>query len=639
VSFSGGRWSAERFNRAQLSGRVAVLGGLALVVFAAIFFRLWYLQILSGDKYLAEAQGQRVREMTVQAPRGEILDRKGKVLVGNRTALALQVRAEELPKKPKRRNKVLERVGEVIDMPLERIKREIREQTKELPANPVTLKRDVPEEVVYYLRENQARYPGVTVDRIYVRRYPRGTTAVHTLGYVGEVSADELEQPRFRDLEPGDIVGKDGIEDTYDHVLRGVNGLTRVPVDVMGTPTGRPHVVREPRSGNDLRLTIDLELQQTAEQAVARTGLPGAFVAMRVDNGEVLAMGSLPGYDPSVFAKPTKTTEEIEALNDNPESPLLNRAIQGTYPTGSTFKPITALAGLASNAITESEVIQDGGAIEIGDQEFTNAGRTAHGPVDLRSAMKVSSDVYFYTVGARLNDEAVEGKTWIQDWARDLGLGQTSGIDIPGEFAGNVPTPEWRNELYREGVEGYDRPWSIGDNVQTAIGQGDVLATPLQMAVAYAAIGNGGTVVRPHLAYRAEDQAGRVVQEFEPAPQREIEIDAAWRDAVIDGLKAAAMEPGGTSYGVFGGFPVEVAGKTGTAETFFNGVPYDQSWYVALAPADDPEIVVALTVERGGFGADTAAPAVFEILSEYFDVKAEDVEQVSPSAGGTVVYE
>jgi len=637
VSFSGGRWSAERYNRAQLAGRVAVLGGIALVAFAAIFFRLWYLQILSGDKYLAEAQGQRVREMTVQAPRGEILDRNGKVLVGNRTALALQVRAEELPKRPQRRNKVLERVGEVIDMPLEKIKKEIRKQTEELPANPVTLKRDVPEEVVYYLRENQARYPGVTVDRVYVRRYPRGTTAAHMLGYVREVSQEDLEQPRFRDLQPGDMVGKDGIELTYDHVLRGINGLTRVPVDVTGTPTGRPHVAREPRSGNDLRLTIDLRLQEAGERAVSRFGLPGAFVAMRVDDGEILAMGSVPSFDPRVFAKPSVDPDEYSALQEDPERPLYNRSIQGTYPTGSTFKPITALAGLASHAITASEVIQDGGAIEIGDQEFTNAGRTAHGPVDLRNAMKVSSDVYFYTIGARLNDDAVNGKAWIQDWAHDLGLGETTGIDIPGEAGGNIPTPEWRNELYREGET--DRPWSIGDNVQTAIGQGDVLATPLQMAVAYAALGNGGTVVRPHLAYRAEDQAGRIVQEFDPAPQREIEIDEGWRQAVIDGLKAAAMEPGGTSYGVFGGFPVPVAGKTGTAETFHEGVPYDQSWYVALAPADDPEIVVAVTVERGGFGADSAAPAAFEILSQYFDVQADEVDQVSPSGDGTVVYE
>jgi penicillin-binding protein 2 len=637
VSFSGGRWSAERFNRAQLSTRIAILGGLALFIFAAIFFRLWYLQILSGDKYLAEAQGQRVRTTTVQAPRGEILDRNGKVLVANRTALALQVRAEELPKNVKRRNKVLERVGELVDMPLKKVKKEIREQTEDLPSNPVTLKRDVPEEVVYFMRENGARFPGVTVDRVYVRRYARGTTAAHMLGHVREVSQEDLEQPRFKDLLPGAMVGKEGIESTYDHVLRGVNGLVRVPVDVTGTPTGRPQVAREPRSGNDLRLTLDLKLQQAGETAISRFGLPGAFVAMSVDDGEILAMGSLPSFDPSIYAKPTVDEDDFRALQENPEAPLLNRAIAGTYPTGSTFKPITALAGLDSGAITPSEVIHDGGAIEIGNQEFTNAGRTAHGPVDLRNAMKVSSDVYFYTVGARLNDEAIEGKTWIQDWARDLGLGETTGIDIPGELAGNVPTPEWRNELYREGNT--DRPWSIGDNVQTAIGQGDVVASPLQMAVAYATIGNGGTVVRPHLAYRAEDQAGRVVQEFEPAPQREIEIDDGWRDAVMDGLKAAAMEPGGTSYGIFGGFPVDVAGKTGTAETFFEGVPYDQSWYVALAPADDPEIVVAVTVERGGFGADSAAPAVREILTQYFDVDAEDVEDVSQSAGGTVVYE
>jgi penicillin-binding protein 2 len=644
VSFSGGRWSAERFNRAQLSRRIAVLGALALLVFGAIFFRLWYLQILSADKYLAEAQGNRVRETTVQAPRGEILDRNGKVLVTNRTALALQVRAEELPNRPKRRRKVLERVGELIDMPLEKVRKEIRRQTRELPSNPVTLKRDVPPEVVYYVRENQRLYPGVTVDRVYVRKYPRGTLATHVLGYVREVTAEDLEEPRYSKLQPGDRVGKEGVELTYDHILRGVNGVTRVPVDATGAPTGRPATAREPIPGNDLRLTLDLKLQQAGERALASQGKPGAFVAMDVESGEILALGSAPTYDLSVFAKPTVTQAESYAIFGNPKddpttappAPGVNRAILGGYPTGSVFKPVTALAALDAGAVTPSEVINDGGAITIGNQEFTNAGRTAHGPVDLRKALQVSSDVYFYTLGARLNPDTENGKKeWIQDWANELGLGVETGIDIPGEGTGLIPTPEWRNQLYKEGAT--DRPWSIGDNVQTAIGQGDVQASPLQLAVAYAAIGNGGKVVRPHVAYRAEDQTGQVVQEIEPAPQREVEIEPEWRDAIMDGLEAAAMEPGGTSYGVFAGFPVEVAGKTGTAER----PPYgDQSWYVALAPADEPRIVVAATVEQGGFGADSAAPLVREILATYFDIDAEDLETTTePAATGTVVYD
>jgi penicillin-binding protein 2 len=403
-------------------------------------------------------------------------------------------------------------------------------------------------------------------------------------------------------------------------------------------PTGTPNVVREPEEGDDLVLSIDSGLQAAGESALQSFGLPGGFVAMDVQNGEILALGSNPVFDPSVFAKPVIPPSEYKALTSEAnDAPLLNRAIAGIYPTGSTFKPITALAALESGDLTTSEIINDGGSLKVGDQEFTNAGgaENAHGPVDLRDALKVSSDVFFYTLGLRLND-SIEQHEWIQDEAKELGLGEATGIDIPGELAGLVPTPEWRNDLYKEGAT--DRPWSVGDNINLSVGQGDLQANPLQMALVYATIANGGEVVRPHLGLRAEDPAGRVVQEIEPAPQREAQIDPDARATILDGLQAAAMEPGGTSYSVFGGFPVEIAGKTGTAETFRDGVPYDQSWYVALAPADHPRIVIALTIERGGFGADAAAPAVQQMLTEYYKLGAGDIEEVQdPTAGAATV--
>lgn len=650
MSFGDGSWNNDRPRPRQLQRRVALLGGVALIAFGVILFRLWYLQVLTGDRYLAEAQGNRIREITVQAPRGDIQDRDGKVLVGNRTALALQVRTEELPPDPEARTRIFKRVSEVTGIDVAKIRKEIREQTKLLPSNPVTLERDVSTEVVLYLRENQQRFQGVTVDRVYVRRYPRGSLAAHLVGYVKEVSAEQLTEDAYAELEPGDEIGQDGVELSYDNLLRGVNGATRVEVDVSGTPTGRPSSVLEPSQGNDLVLTLDSDLQEVGESQLSGFGLPGAFVAMDVDNGEILAMGSSPTFDPSTLAKPKLAKAEFEAIFDPDNTlgtgaPAFNRAIAAGYPTGSTFKPITSLAGLDGGAISVSETINDTGLYQLGEQEFRNAGDAVNGIIDLRDALKVSSDVFFYTLGGRLQGEIDDAdKEYIQDWATSLGLGKETGVDVPGEAPGTVPTPEWRNDLYRQGLT--DRPWSIGDNVNLSVGQGDLLASPLQLATAYAALGNEGTVVTPHVGLRAEDPAGKVVQEIAPAPRRKVEIEPEWQQTIMDGLVGAAMEPGGTSYAVFGNFPVDVAGKTGTAETFVDGVPYDQSWYAALLPADDPEVVVAFTVERGGFGADSAAPATRALLIEYarkyLSVPRDRLEGAlaAPTSGaGTVVFE
>ena len=328
----------------QFSLRVAILGAFALVIFSAIFFRLWYLEILSGDRYLAEAQNNQVRAFTVEAPRGEIVDRNGELLVENRVSLALQIRTEELPKLHQKRTEVFRNVGRIADMSPQQIRKQIRVQTKEAPASPVTLRRDVPYELVYFVRENQQQFPGVSVDRVFVRRYPQGTLAAHVLGYVREVSPEELKDSRFHGLEPGDNVGKSGVERTYDAQIRGVNGVTRVAVDATGRPTGRPLSMKDPQPGNNLRLSLDTELQAVAEQALAGEGTPGAFAALDVQSGEVLALGSSPSFDPSLLARPVITPEvsaQVFGTADslNPAA-FFNRATAGAYPTGSTFKPL-----------------------------------------------------------------------------------------------------------------------------------------------------------------------------------------------------------------------------------------------------------------------------------------------------------
>jgi penicillin-binding protein 2 len=627
----------------QFALRVAILGGAALVIFSLIFFRLWYLEVLSGDKYLEAAQNNRVREIKVPAARGQIVDRNGEVLVDNRTALALQVRADELPAKNDERDMVIRRLAEVAGMEPERIDKEIRVQTRELPASPVTLKRDVPYELVLYLQERQHEFPGVSVERVYVRSYPRGTLGAHLFGYVREVTPEQLKQPQYKRLDPGDMVGQTGVELAYDSQLRGQSGATRVQVDALGRPKGEPLSNTEPVSGNNLRLTIDSEVQGAGEAAIAQFGLPAAFVAMDVDSGEVLGLGSNPTFDPAIYTKPTISQRTVDRLySEETDSPQSNRAIQGLYPTGSSFKLITATAAMEEGMITPDEVVDDPGSYTVGGVTFENAGGAAHGALAMRQALQVSSDVFFYKLGHEANPADPESPMPIQDWMGRLGLGAPTGIDLPSELGGLIPTPEWRNELYQQSLDPdspggkdivdleTDRPWSAGDNINLSVGQGDLQATPLQMAVAYATVGNGGSVVRPHLAQLIEDQNGRVVQEINPAPRRTLDISETTRSAILDGLRAAAMEPGGTSYEVFGGFPVDVAGKTGTAER----VGYeDQSWYVALAPADDPEVVVAATIEQGGFGADAAAPAVRQILDTYFDVKPGQVKQVGDASG------
>jgi penicillin-binding protein 2 len=591
-----------------------------LVLLGILFFRLWSLQIVTGDKYLAEANQNRTREIRVPAPRGRILDREGNVLVDNRTSMALQLDPIEIPTEPAARRELFTRVGEVLGHDAEWVRRKYRDSIEnDPPGSPITLDQDVDDEIVYYLQEHQADFPEVQINRIFVRKYPQGLLGAHILGSVGEVTAEDLEENPDKDLAAGDTLGQTGIEMTYDDELRGSPGLTRLQVDSTGRIISQlPSSLPEP--GDSVRLSIDQGVQLAGESSLQSIGLPGAFVVMDVKTGEVLGLGSNPTFDPSIFTKPLTQQQVDDLYDEDLDAPLFDRAIGGQYAVGSIFKPVTALAGLDAGLITPSTVVNDAGTITIADQPFDNAGKTPHGPVDLRRSLEVSSDVYYYILGRDMN-----GTRQLQNWAGDFGFGRATGIDIPGESEGLIPTPKWVNEAHAEQPEFYDR-WAIGQNVQFAIGQGYFQASPLQMAVAYSALGNGGTVLRPKLMLQTEDAAGRVVSESEPEVTGEVPMDPADRQVIMEGLHDAAQSPEGTSYKVFGGFPVKIAGKTGTSER--TNEP-DQSWYAALAPYDDPEIAVVVTVERGGFGADTAAPVTLQILQEYFGKQARAV------SGGT----
>lgn len=698
----------------QLAVRVAVLGGIAFVVFGLVFFRLWFLQVLSGEDYVSQARDNRERKVRIEAPRGDIVDRDGQVLVKTRAAPVVQIVPSSLPEavleqadgfraarsraerarlnaeeqlralereirerrrrgatpaqeRERRRLKraagradrtpvpavppdarrlraLYRRLGEVIGVEPQTIHERVVEGVAETPYSNVTIRTAVDRAALNYLRERKERFPGVTVEKRYLRDYPFNTLGAQLFGTLREISPEELEDKRYRGVEPGTRIGAEGIEKSYDRYLRGTDGYTRVVINSLGSRDERRELTRrEPRQGNRLRLTLDLNLQRAAndalEQAVRAAAIngarAGAYVALDPRNGEVLALGSYPSFDANLFATPISQSTYEKLVSEENGAPLFNRAIAATYPTGSTFKPITAVAALESGVIESTTPITDDGSFELGGRVFKNAGDASYGTIALPQALTVSSDVFFYELGLQLNDKGPV----LQEWARRLGIGRRTGIDIPGEFTGLVPDREWRDEGYDDyvkctkdaGVEqgttrallacgGIERPWSAGDNVNLAVGQGDLQATPLQLATAYATIVNGGRVVRPHLGMAIEDGGGRLVEELRTPPRRRVDIDPADREAIMQGLHGAATAAGGTSSDVFADAPYRdmLYGKTGTAERQPNP---DQSWYAAYVDHPAKPIVVVTTIERGGFGAETAAPAARLILNEWFDVR------------------
>ncbi|MGI8921604.1 MAG: penicillin-binding protein 2 [Solirubrobacteraceae bacterium] len=630
----------------QLAVRVAILGAFAFALFAIIFFRLWFLQVLSGDQYLAKANENRVREIAIPAPRGVIVDDQGRQLVSNRRAEAIQIDPQNLPPSGPRRQALYRRLGAILALAPQRIAHEVFIKTDPrhgLPYAAVTLTTDAALPVYNYVAEHQAELDNaVQITPVFTRDYPRGDLAAQLFGTVGQISPQELKDTvHYRGVRLGTIVGQDGIERAYDHYLRGQNGAERVQIDALGNPKGTVSTT-PPAQGQRLKLSLDLGMERAAQdalgQAVANsTGDAGGAVAIDPRTGAIVAMASYPSFDPNIFSKPLSQSV-YDQLSKQQPAPLINRAIGGVYPTGSTMKPITATAALGTPkaSFTPGYTVDDAGCVTISKRQFCNAGKAVNGSVDLQNAIRVSSDVYFYTVGALLNPIAGEP---LQTWMHKLGLGNPSGIDVAGESNGLVPDRAWRahiNDVQVACARRYGphslhcftaggaplfsdgRPWAVGDNVNLAVGQGDLEASPLQMAVAYSALQNGGTVVTPHLGVQIEDNQGAVVQQLDVPPTRHVNLPAG-EDVIRAGLHDATSQPGGTSYDVFNNFPVPVYGKTGTAQR----PPHnDQSWFLCWVdagqtPKPHGPLVVAVTIENGGFGAQAAAPAARLILSKW----------------------
>ena len=613
--------------------RVALLVGLAAALIAVILFRLWFLQVLSGKQFEERANDNRLRTVKIVAPRGPIVDRGGRLIVENRPGLAVGIRPMDVPQGELAT--VVARLAEVLRVPEKRIRQKLRESTgltlQQLDSREavggydlVVVDEDAGRRVVSRLLERNALYPGVEVRKDYLRSYPMGELAAQVLGHLGEIDREQLEQARYRTYRSGDVIGQGGVESTYDSWLRGRDGLARVEVDAMGRPKSREPVAggRLPEPGDTLVLTLDSKVQAKAEAAL-RYGIDlahgsqnwrangAAAVVMDVKNGELLALASYPTFDPAVWADGL-TAKEWKKLSDpQANQPLLNKAFQGVYAAGSTFKAIDAVAALEEGVIVPSTRYYCNGHYppsgDIGGSTWRCWTPYGHGSPDLITALSQSCDVYFYNVGYAFYNRA---GTELADWAMRLGLGKETGLDIPGEVSGRVPTPEWRQQYFESEI---DKIWKPGNSILLSIGQGDLEVTPLQMAVAYAAIANGGTVVQPHLGQKILSPEGKVVRKLGTGKVKKLAISAGTLDAVRKGLRSAATV--GTSAAVFNSYPVAVAGKTGTAEVYGKG---DYAWYASYAPADDPRYVVVVLIEQGGHGGTAAAPAARMIYDALF---------------------
>jgi len=632
----------------QLALRVAVLGAVALLAFTVLFFRLWSLQILSGDEYLNAAQNNELRLVRVEAPRGPILDRRGRVVVSNVAGTAIQLWVSDMPKDPRRRSALVARLASVLSVSPKELAREVRARRLD-PLTPITVKTSVGEARVDYLYEHQAEFPGVKIVQTFLRDYPYRSLAAQILGYVGEISPEELARLQRDGYRSGDRIGKTGLEAAYDSYLRGRAGLGEIRVDSLGRPVS-PYVPRkEPQPGYGVRLTLDMRLQRAAEQAL-RYGIGlaradkqwaadgGAIVALDPRDGAVLALASSPTYKPSIFAGRVDPGA-LAALYERANNPLFNRATAGLYPPGSTWKPVTAIAGMQEHRFSAYDSIQCTPVAYYGldRQKFVNWNPYVNRPMTLPEALAESCDTYFYEIGNRFYESGSEGRTRMQQWARKLGFGVPTGIDIGGEAAGLLPTPEWRKKTF---ASDWDRAWNPGDSIQLAIGQKDLLVTPLQMAAFYAMLANGGKIVSPYLVSSVEQPGAKgsprvVLRRFPPPPPRSAGVDPAALTAIRDGLFLATHSSAGTSAPVFADYPIPISGKTGTAEKVvpLPGYPKDhledQSWWCGWGPSDDARLVVCALIENGGHGSTAAAPAALKVFERYFGVQA-------PAAGALV---
>lgn len=564
---------------------------VALILGGLLTARLANMQLQQGDKFLKQAEGNRLRIIPRLAPRGIIKDRHGRVLASNRLSYSLALYPIKMPKK--KIEEVIDRLGELCQVDTADVRKKVDKAGYNSP-RPIKLVSDIDQKMIAKVAEHQADLPGVSIEPDTIRFYPHGHTMVHVIGYTGEITDSELAADKDDEYHQGDVIGKSGLERLHDRELRGENGSQQVEVDARGRPV---QVIRQvpAKPGKDLKLFLDLDMQNVAERALEEGKLTGAIVAMNPQNGEIYAMASRPYFDPNIFSRKVKADEWAKLQKSN--FPFVNRATSA-YPPGSIFKIPMSLAALETGHATAARRFNDTGSLRVGNRTFHNWTSNAFGSVGIVQALQWSLDTVYYQLGVEM------GGGLMSRYAHEVGLGEHTGFEL-GDAAGLVPSPEWKRRVWHD-------KWWPGDSANMSIGQGAVSVTPLQAAVMMSAIANGGKVLVP-----------RLVDDGKPPPPRKVN---AWNPknlaVVRQGLRAVVAAGTGTTADIPG---KAIEGKSGSAES---GKPKTHSWFVCFGPGPRPTIAVVTFAEAAGHGGSVAAPLARKVLDQYFGLKEGKIQPV-----------
>ncbi len=592
----------------QLKKRVDIATLFIIVMIALLIARLWYLQIHKGEEYSHLAEDNRVRVQNIAAPRGVVWDRDGRVIVGNRPSFNVVWMKEDSPDP----EEVLRELSRILDIDISILLGRVRTGSRLPPYVPVPLAEDISWQALVYIENHRFQLPGIRIEVMPTREYLSDEFASHLIGYLGEISKKELQSENYVGYQGGDLVGKTGIEKRHEELLHGEKGKNYLEVDVRGVEQ-KQLKVHEPLPGNDLYLTVDIELQIAAEKAMI--GLSGAVVAMEVNTGRMLTMMSSPALQLSKWVGGISQTNWRRLLSD-PLKPLINKPIQGLYAPGSTYKIITAQAALSEGIVNSETVLYCAGSYKFGNRRYGCWKRSGHGAVNLHKALAESCDIYFYIAGQRL------GVDKLAQYSNSFGLGYLTEIDLENEKAGLVPTSEWKIRVKKE-------PWQEGETLSVAIGQGFNTTTPLQICQMTAALANGGTLYRPQYVEAARDADGKKMRVLTPQIDGKVKGSTRNLRLVRKALVAAVNDKHGTGRKA-ALEDVVVAGKTGTAQVVrlkhFRHLPEDQipykyrdhAWFTCFAPAEKPVIAVTVLVEHGGHGGSVAGPVAKAVMEAYF---------------------